>query len=250
MMSDMYCHHYLSCPCKCIRVWFKYRYKWLRLSWVKYQDFSPVFIWFNNLNKIFLLPLSWQSFHHICWVSQECKNTRRGVKVQGYYSEHPGMNSYTSWCDSSFLSYLIKGYFPEPLYKRYILFSLQRFNLGKSSSQNMAHTCTLYHIIWLCSNDAIKFIICPIFFKFFLNLNKTILHQLVIMQTNLYLWKFGGILLFNCDNNQFIHNFCCLTLHLLACCDLNKDMITAGQLLVNLWHKLNHWTFLAYLILA
>lgn len=68
---------------------------------------------------------------------------------------------------------LVKGYFPEPVYKRYILFSLQRFNLGKSSSQNMAHTCTLYHIIWLCSNDATKIIICPIldksssfFFKF------------------------------------------------------------------------------------
>lgn len=83
---------------------------------------------------------------------------------------------------------LVKGYFPEPVYKRYILFSLQRFNLGKSSSQNMAHTCTLYHIIWLCSNDATKIIICPILDKsssfFFLILNKTIFYQLVIMKTN------------------------------------------------------------------
>lgn len=106
--SDMYCHHYLSCPCKCIRVWFKYRYKWLRLCWVKYQDLSPVFIWFNNQNKIFLLPLNWVFRSYLLsipGVQKYKEGNKRGVKVQGYYSEHPGMNSYTSWCDSSFLSY-------------------------------------------------------------------------------------------------------------------------------------------------
>lgn len=66
---------------------------------------------------------------------------------------------------SLFIFVLLKGYFPEPVYKRYILFSLQRFNLGKRSSQIMAHTGTLYHIIWLCSNDATKIIICPILDK-------------------------------------------------------------------------------------
>lgn len=93
---------------------------------------------------------------------------------------------------------LVKGYFPEPVYKRYILFSLQRFNLGKSSSQNMAHTCTLRHIIWLCSNDATKIIICPILDKsssfsfFFEILNETILYQSVMMKTN-YIFEALGV---------------------------------------------------------
>lgn len=52
--SDMYRHRYLSCQCKCIRVWVKYTDK---MCLVKHQDFSPVFIWFHNQNKIFLFPL-------------------------------------------------------------------------------------------------------------------------------------------------------------------------------------------------
>lgn len=98
---------------------------------------------------------------------------------------------------------LVKGYFPEPVYKRYILVSLQRFNLGKSSSQNMAHTCTLYHIIWLCSNDATKIIICPILDKsssFFFNFKQNNIISISDYENELYLWSFGGTLQFNCDN--------------------------------------------------
>lgn len=70
------------------------------------------------------------------------------------------------------------------------------------------------------------------------------LYQLVIMETS-YISETLGVhcYLTVTTTNSYI-------MHLLACCDLNKDMITAGQLSVNLWQKLNHPTFLAYLISA
>lgn len=172
--SDMYCHSYLSCPCKCIRVWFRYTDK---MCWVKYQDFRPVLYGFIIRIKYSCsrcLTVFQTYLLRIPGVQKYKEGNKRGVKVQGYYVLRASRNEFIYIMMWLFIFVLlIKGFFPEPLYKRYILFSLQRFNLGKSSSRNMAHTCTLYRTIWLCSNDATKFIICPIFFKFFfLNLKK------------------------------------------------------------------------------